>query len=147
MFNKLKEVLLGTPRPPEGSVFFVSGLGVLTFNDDVDLWEIDIIRDGDTICFGMGPNKEPDKALIQHVIDIVEDLETFKEKITVFLESEKHKYYGYEDEISQLIINSVCFYNPDSLNDGMISFAGPDDFRLWRCDYIAKEPKNLGFDD
>lgn len=147
MFTKLKEALFGKARPPKDSTFQASGLGELKFNDDVDLWEVELARDGDTFIIGVGENDTPAQALIQHAVDILEDYTAFKKMVMEFIDSEKSKFKGYEDEIGQLTIESVSLWNPQKPNDGMIYFSGPDEFRVWRCDYVAGKPRDLGFDD
>ena len=52
----------------------------------------------------------------------------------------------YADEIRQLAIQDVCLFWPDRPDDGMIYFKGPDEFKVWRCDYVARKPQGLGFD-
>jgi len=52
----------------------------------------------------------------------------------------------FADEIRQLTIEDVCLFSPDRPEDGMIYFNGSDEFRVWRCDYVALKRRRLGFD-
>ena len=53
----------------------------------------------------------------------------------------------FAHEIEQLRIEDVCLFWPKRPNDGMIYFKEPDRYRVWRCDYVGRKPKGLGFDD
>jgi hypothetical protein len=53
----------------------------------------------------------------------------------------------FAEEISQLEIEDVSLPRPATPTSGMIYFKGPDQYRLWRCDYVDCRPKFLGFDD
>jgi hypothetical protein len=52
----------------------------------------------------------------------------------------------WSKEMAELTIEDVCLFWPDRPNDGMIYFHGPDETRVWRCDYVNREPRDLGFD-
>ena len=147
MFAKLKEALFGKPKPSKVREFSDPTLGTLVLNDDVDWWEVKVQTDGETIGFGIGGAQTPDPALIQHAIDITSGYPQFKKMIAEFLKTETQHYRGYEKEIASLTIDDVCLTWPDRPNDGMIYFNGPDEFRCWRCDYVSRKPKGLGFDD
>jgi hypothetical protein len=53
----------------------------------------------------------------------------------------------FAGEIRQLKIEHISLFWPKRHNDGMIYFRGPDKYRVWRCDYVDRKPKGLGFDD
>ncbi len=147
MFEKLKETLFSKPRPPQGATFQAPDLGEFKFNDDVDLWEIEVVKDGDTIVFGVGENDAPSQTLIQHAIDILKDYASFKKMVMEYVVSEKSQFKGYENEIDQLTIESVSLFNSQEPDNGAIYFKGQDESRMWRCDYVDRKPKGLGFDD
>ena len=88
-----------------------------------------------------------DSTLVQQALEILADYSRFRDTVFRFLRSEQLKFKGYEDEISQLTIDQLILSIPQSPTDFMIYFHGPDEFRVWRCDYIAGKPKDLGFDD
>jgi hypothetical protein len=50
-------------------------------------------------------------------------------------------------EIRQLRLEFVGLLWPDRPNDGLLYFNGPNEYRVWRCDYISRKPQILGFDD
>jgi hypothetical protein len=50
-------------------------------------------------------------------------------------------------EVLGLQIEALYLTRPDRPDDGMIYFTGPDPYRVWRCDYVAGVPRDLGFDD
>src|SRR5262245_36018124 len=81
--------------------------------------------------------------------DIVRSLPEFEQSVSAFLAEEarsvKH-LTRFADEIRQLTIEDVCLFWPHRSDDGMIYFKGPDEFRVWRCDYVARKPQGLGFD-
>lgn len=147
MFQGFKEILFGKPRPPKVKEFTHPELGKLILNDEVDCWEVKVQKDGDTFEFGIEGEQTPDPALIQHAMDILNDYPRFKDMVNEFLQSETRNLKHFEQEIKQLTIDQVFLCRPDRPNDGMIYFKGPDEFRLWRCDYVSRKPKDLGFDD
>ena len=53
----------------------------------------------------------------------------------------------FVEEISRLEIEDVSLWRASTPASGMIYFKGPDQFRLWRCDYVEGKPRGLGFDD
>ena len=43
-------------------------------------------------------------------------------------------------------LEGVCLFWPDRPDDGMIYFQGPDESRVWRCDYVSRKPRGPNFD-
>lgn len=147
MFNKIKEAFFGKPKPLKVPEINDPALGRLVLNDEVDWWEAKVQKDGDTVGFGIGGRQTPDPALIRHAVDILNDYSHFKAMVADFLKAETVHFKEYEEEIERLTIDDVCLCWPERPNDGMIYFNGPDDCRVWRCDYVSRKPKGLGFDD
>jgi hypothetical protein len=147
VFKKLKEAILGTPRPPKVSEFTHPDLGVLKLNDEVGWWEVKVEAHGDVFECGIGGGHTPDEALAQHAIDILLDYPAFKQMILAFLAEELKQFKGYEEEIKKLTLDQVCLCWPDRPEGGMIYFNGPDQSRVWGCDYVDRKPRDLGFDD
>jgi hypothetical protein len=147
MFKKLKETIFGKPRRLKVSKFSHPDLGVLKLNEEIDCWEVTVQVHGDEFEFGIGGDETPDETLIQHAIDILQDYPAFKQTVLKFLGDELKKFKGYEEEIRSLTLEQVCLCWPDRPEGGMIYFDGPDEFRVWRCDYVNRKPKDLGFDD
>jgi hypothetical protein len=124
-------------------------LGELRLSDDADWWEGTTTIGGRTIGFKFGGKAKPDAKLVTHAHDIVRSLPEFEQLVSAFLAEEgcTDKYLTrFTDEIRQLTIEDVCLFWPDRSDDGMIYFKGPDKFRVWRCDYVARKPRGLGFD-
>ena len=89
------------------------------------------------------------RALLAHAADILRKRDAFVAAVSQFLKEEAEKIRSprsYRDEIEGLKIDRVCLFWPERPDDGMISFSGGRDYRLWRCDYVARQPKGLGFD-
>ncbi len=102
-----------------------------------------------TVGFKIGGKGKPDAQLLVHAHDIVHSFPEFEQKVSAFLADEAHnvKYLRrFADEIRQLQIEHVNLVWPKRPDDGMIYFKGPDQFRVWRCDYVARKPRGLGFD-
>jgi len=122
-------------------------LGELLLNQDATWWDAFPEITGKKINFQIGGTGSPDAALIQHAHDIIDSYETFEENVRAELGKEIEKFKEYEDEIRKQEIESIALFWPERPNDGMIFLKGPDEFRLWRFDYINRKPKGLGFDD
>jgi len=123
-----------------------SVLGELRLSDDAEWWECSTTVGSNKIGFQIGGEGEPDAGLLAHAHDIVRSFPQFNKMVGEFLTSEARRMPGAADEIRQLAIEDVCLLSPDRPDDGMIYFKGPDKFRLWRCDYVARKPRGLGFD-
>jgi hypothetical protein len=126
-----------------------SVLGELRLSDDADWWEGSVEVDGKRVGFNIGGKGKPDAKLIAHAHDIVSTLPEFEQMVSAFLADETRtdkQLARFADEIRQLTIEDVCLLRPDRPDDGMIYFKGPDEFRVWRCDYVGRKPRGLGFD-
>ena len=126
-----------------------SVLGELRLSDDAEWWEGHTTVASRTVGFNLGGQGRPDARLIAHARDIIRSLPEFERMVSAFLADEartcKH-LTRFADEIRQLTIDHVNLFWPDRPDDGMIYFTGPDEFRVWRCDYVARKPRGLGFD-
>ena len=126
-----------------------SVLGELRLSDDATWWEGSTTVRNRTVGFKIGGESKPDTKLIAHAHDIVRSLPKFEQSVSAFLADEartvKH-LTRFADEIRLLTIEDVCLFWPERPEDGMIYFKGPDEFRVWRCDYVARKPRGLGFD-
>ena len=148
MFSFIKKIFsdptVDWPRSVTDSV-----LGELRLSDEAAWWEGRATIGSKTVGFMIGGEGKPDARLIAHAHDIVRSLPEFEQSVSEFLAGEartvKH-LTRFTDEIRQLTIEDVCLFWPDRPDDGMIYFKGPDEFRVWRCDYVARKPRGLGFD-
>ena len=146
MISKLFDRLRRSKEPLREIVDPVLGLCV---PDQAERWwRASVTLDGRQIAFLFGGDFEPDPALLAHARDIVGEFDAFERRVTEFLRQEAA---GIDDpyaraEIEGLQIDEVCLFWPRRPNDGMIYFTGPSDDRLWRCDYVDRACRDLGFD-
>ena len=118
-------------------------LGTLRYDADLDGWRCKV---GD-IKFHISGDLEPDIGLRAHAADIVHSPDAFLRRVRDFLEREAAQEPRWAKEVRSLTLDEVCLFWPKRPNDGMLYFAAPeDDGRIWRCDYIKREPIGLGFD-
>lgn len=149
MFKAITKFFSPTPKPaPTDSTDSV--LGALRWSRDDEMWEAETKVGADSIGFFIAGDSSPSPALVAHARDIVANLTDFKREVASFLSDEvkQEKHLArFGDEIRKLTIEHVCLTWPDRPDDGMIYFAGPNEYRCWRCDYVGRKPKGLGFDD
>ncbi len=122
-------------------------IGELVLSSDGDWWEGALTADGTSVRFQLGGDREPSLALVSHAHDIIHGFAIFSRTISDFLASEAAAQAASADEIRRLTLESVCLFWPDRPNDGMLYFNGPDEYRVWGCDYINRKPQRLRFDD
>jgi hypothetical protein len=148
MFEKLKRFFQGEP-PPTASVIEHPELGTLSWSKDEEAWLSSAAHNGVGFVFQINGTPEPNQSLVGHAVDIARKKAEFNTCIQRFLQEEAAsapELRELKDEIAGLRIESVCLFWPDRPDDGMIFFAGGRDHRVWRCDYIGRVPKGLGFD-
>jgi hypothetical protein len=148
MLSFIKRIF-SVPKANGRRSVFDSVLGELRLSQNATWWEGSTTVGSRSIGFKIGGEDEPDAKLIAHAHDIVRSLPEFEQLVSAFLAEEaravKH-LTRFTDEIRQLTIEDVCLFWPHRPDDGMIYFKGPDEFRVWRCDYVARKPRGLGFD-
>jgi hypothetical protein len=145
MFRALAR-MFGRPRQQRSEEIQDAVLGTLRLAEE-GWWEGSVSIGGKTLGIKIGGDLAPDAALMEHARTIVRSFPEFETMIAEFLENEARRMPKAADEIRQLTIEDVMLCWPKCPNDGMIYFKGPDQYRVWRCDYIARKPKGLGFDD
>ena len=138
--------LFGVTRQSRVRSFNDPVLGELSLSADEDWWESVVTLSGHAIQFQVGGASEPAPQLLAHAHDICRELPAFVSTVAVFLEAQAAAQPRTAAEIRQLTLESVFLPWPDRPNDGMLYFHGPDEFRVWRCDYINRQPVHLGFD-
>lgn len=122
-------------------------LGTLEYTKDDESWEVIYKSGGEELGFLIAGADRPSEPLLMHARDLIKDIPAFKAKVRQFLEAEKVNFPNEaHEEIDTLTIEYVCLMWPDRHDDGMIYFNGPDESRIWRCDYIGRNPRGLGFD-
>ena len=133
-------------RPPRER-FDDPVLGTLQPSDDDNCWEVNYRSGGEELGFLIAGNDKPSEMLLAHAREVIRDIAAFKANVREFLEAEKVNFPAEANqEIDALSIEHVCLLWPDRPKDGMIYFNGPDGFRVWRRDYVDRQPKGLGFD-
>ena len=145
MFKSLGKLFGGSskPKPADASD---SVLGTLRWSEDDQMWEASVSVGDWEVGFLIAGDSQPSNALVAHAHDIVRTLPDFQRMVTAFLAKEAGRLPHAADEIRQLSVEDVCLMWPDRSDDGMIYFRGPDKYRVWRCDYVGRKPKGLGFD-
>jgi hypothetical protein len=121
-------------------------LGELVFDHERESWISRIDTSSGPIVFEIGGERMPDEGLMRHAVDLAEHPAQFMAMVTAFLEVEAKRHKRVSDEIRQLKLESVCLWWPKRPDDGMLYFAGPNEHRVWRCDYVKRTPRDLGFD-
>jgi len=148
MFDKLKRFLQGEP-PPVAEKIDDPILGTLEWSADDEAWISSATHNGVGFVFQIVGTSEPDKALLAHAADILRTKDVFITRVLKYVKSEAEtvrSFHSYREEIDGLRVERVCLFWLDRPDDGMISLSGGRDYRLWRCDYVARQPKGLGFD-
>jgi hypothetical protein len=133
-------------RPPR-EPFDDPVLGALQPTEDGDCWEVKYRSGAEAIGFLIAGGDKPSEMLIAHTRDVIQDISLFKANVREFLEAEKENFpIEAHEDIDALTTEQLCLFWPDRPDDGMIYFEGSDEERIWRCDYIERQPKALGFD-
>ena len=146
VFEKLKSLFKS--ESPKAKRVEDPRLGVLVWSEDDADWETSAEHGGAGFVFHIGGVSAPHEALLSHASDIQENKDDFARVVRQFLDNEARTEHhaSFRQEISTLAVESVVLGWPDRPNDGMIYFNGGEDDRMWRCDYVNREPRDLGFD-
>lgn len=146
MLNALRQ-LFGGKRVEKVPELADPVLGTLRLSDDRDCWHATVIVGDRPLGVIIGGEAEPDPALVAHAQAIIQSFPEFERSVSDFLGEEARANPKSAAEIGQLTIEEVMFSWPRRPNDGMIFFKGPDEFRLWHCDYLEGKLSGLAFDD
>jgi hypothetical protein len=144
MFKALSK-MLGGKQQERIKEFHDPVLGTLRLTEE-EWWEASVSINGKTIRFHIGGDAEPNDGLVAQAHDIIRTFADFERMVTAFLIEEGHRMRMTSDQIRQLAIEDVMLCCPDRPNDGMIYFSGLDKIGVWRCDYVYRKPRGLGFD-
>lgn len=148
MFEKLKRFLQGEP-PPVADQVVDPVLGTLSWSKDHEAWLSSPDHNAIGFVFQIAGTPQPDGSLVRHAADITKKKEAFVQSVQRFLSEETasvRHLSAFKGEIAGLKIESVSLFWPERPDDGMIFFDGGHDYRGWRCDYVGRTPKGLGFD-
>ena len=149
MFNFWKK-LFSDPTADWPKVVHDPLLGELRLVNDASWWESTIVTVGQPITFQIGGKETPNAVSLSQAHDIIENFEQFQHDVHEFLQQQavsvSHLRF-WTNEISRLKIETVSLFWPKQPENGMICFHGPDEYRLWRCDYVDGKFAGLAFDD
>ncbi len=148
MFAKLKRFFQGG-TPPVADKIVDPALGTLSWSKEDEAWVSSPEQDGIGFTFQITGTPQPDESLVRHAADISRKKEEFVRSVQRFLSEEAvsvRHLRAFKEEIAGLKIDQVCLFWPERPDDGMIFFEGGRDHRGWRCDYVGRTPKGLGFD-
>lgn len=156
MFAALKRRLLGDRRPIVRQIENEI-LGPLIYSDDDKAWLTE--ETSKELKFGFyiagsediaSASQMPDPALIKQAESVARSQDQFIAEVMAYVNEEcrtKRLHKGWEGEIGQLQIETLCFFWPKRPRDGQISFSGGNNYRLWRCGYLDGKPcGGLSFD-
>jgi hypothetical protein len=134
-----------TAAPP---VFHDDVLGTVVWDAEEELWVAQVPRAPTPFRILMAGDDQPSPHLIQHARDIFASPDKLFADVVPVLKAAGEEIPVAAREILGLQIESVALMWPDRPEDGMIYFDGPGtEERIWRCDYIGRRPRDLGFDD
>lgn len=156
MWFNLIRIFKGDQRPVAPSVLNAI-LGPLHYSKDDECWMTAEDNANLPFRFFIAGNWDksltaisPDPRLIEHAECIARSPNGFLALVESFVKSElatRRHLKGWAEEVAQLKVSALNLAWAERPNDGMIEFKGPDEFRLWRCDYVNRQPAGmLGFD-
>lgn len=147
MLRKLWQALVATPRPEVVEIQHAR-LGVLRFSPEDECWVAGVEAEGRTIRFLVDGEGAPDPQALAHAECILESFGTFRQRLGEFMQEQAARSPKLAaQEILQLELESIVLFSQRGSGGGMVYFTGPDEFRVWRCDYRGGEFRDLGFDD
>jgi hypothetical protein len=120
-------------------------LGTMPWDEDEGGWVAK--PSGVPFRIVLAGTQAPDANLRERARTISADPTTVLDPVAALLRTFADRVPEVASEVRALQIDAVYLLWPARPNDGMIYFSGPDPYRVWRCDYIAGVPQDLGFDD
>jgi hypothetical protein len=129
------------PAPVQDAV-----LGTIEFNVEESLWEARVTSGGDALRICIAGKDAPDVQLLEHARAVAVNPQAFRSLISSFLNDEAPKFKGGEEKVRSLRLESLNLFWPNRPDDGMVFFDGGEQDRVWRCDYLNRQPVGLGFD-
>lgn len=135
--------LLGRQRRPS---FEDHTLGVLEFDPEDECWVGAFDVAGQRITVRIAGTDRPDARLLAHARDLARGYESFAVLVEDFLAAESGREKWEPEEVKTLRLDEICLFWPERPEDGMLYFYTDRSKRVWRCDYIGRTPRDLGFD-
>lgn len=144
---------MGDPRPINREIDHPI-IGKLNYSEDDEAWFSDpnqndagfrLLIDGDWDSDAESVSPAP--GLIRWAEEIVGDANAFLAELQAFLESEKTgEKKVFSEDIDALEIDCVSLGPETRPGEGTVYFKELTEDRCWRCDYLNKKPRLLGFD-
>ena len=120
-------------------------LGAMPWNEDEGGW---IARPSSgAFRIVVGGTHRPHASLLAPARALSADPTNVLAQVASLLRAFADRLPDAASEVLALHIEAVHLMWPARPGHGMIYFTGPDPNRVWRCDYVAGVPKDLGFDD
>ena len=146
LFDRLK-ALVAAPPTPMASLSHPT-LGQLVYDKEVEGWRVSITTPEGPLPFLLYGDSEPGAAVLLKAEDMVRSAATFLGSLEAFLQAEAKAQKQAAGEIQQLRLQDVSLFPPKGSGPvtGMVYFEGPDEYRVWRCDFDGDRLHHLGFD-
>lgn len=123
-------------------------LGPLVWDPEERMWAACNDRSPMGFRILIAGDQRPHPRLVSHARELAASPDRLLADVGSLLRSAAEELPAAAQEILDLHVESVALMWPDRPGDGMIYLDGPcAEQRVWRCDYIAGRPTNLGFDD
>ncbi len=123
-------------------------LGTLTWDDNEEAWVADLGHPLASFRILIAGADRPNEQLIFQAQSFVPVPEALLVQIEPLLKHAAHEIPEGAHEILGLRIEAIVLLWPERPDTAMIYFDGPDtDERLWRCDYVSGQVRDLAFDD
>ena len=144
LFDKLKTVAPPTPIASLGHPI----LGELVYDDEVEAWRVSVNTPAGPLPFLLYGDSEPGAAVLEKAKEMVRSSAMFLERVAAFLQAEARVQKASAGEIQQLELQDVSLFPAKGSGPvtGMVYFKGPDEYRVWRCDFDGDRLHHLGFD-
>jgi hypothetical protein len=146
LFDKLKALVAGPP-PPKAPLDHPI-LGELVYDHEVEGWRASVTTPAGPLPFLLYGDSEPSAAVLSRAEEIVRSSATFLQSVGAFLQAEASAQREVAGEIQQLRLQDVSLFPAKGSGPvtGMVYFEGPDEHRVWRCDFDGDRLHHLGFD-
>jgi hypothetical protein len=126
-------------------------LGELVPSEDGIGWVGKIRTDQGEVEIEIDGDDAPDPWLVAHARELKANPSRLLAQVQACIEEFASRLpVGSEEvraELTALRLASIVLYWKKGAQSGMLYFDGPDEYRLWRCDYVDGVVRHLGFDD
>lgn len=151
LFDRLKALVAAPPTPIASLGHPI--LGQLVYDNEVEAWRVSVTTPAGPLPFLLYGDSEPGAAVLSKAEDMVRSSGTFLESVAAFLQAEAKAQTAKAQteaagEIQRLRLQDVSLFPAKGSGPvtGMVYFEGPDEHRVWRCDFDGDRLHHLGFD-